>query len=306
MNDCVCEMSQRVPRPNLFVVGDAKCGTTSLFHLFAMAPEIGKPHRKEIHYFSSPELMERIAGPGDAGLPAQFVHDEASYLAKFAGIDADLPLIVDVSPSYLRSQAAGRIRAFAPEAKIIITLREPAAKVFSQYVHLWSEGRETLPFEAAYARSAERREAGFSDMFNYEGGGYYAEAVRHYLDIFGAERVHVILFEELIGDFEAERARLEAFLGVALPGALPHANISGRLRSPLLGAVLGNQKLRRLREALLPPGLRARISQALRARLPVDKPVLDPSLRAALRGRYAAATAELEAVLGRPTGWPAA
>lgn len=295
------------PRPNLFVVGDAKCGTTSLFHLFAMAPSIGKPQRKEIHYFSSPELLERVNGPGDDYIPRNIVQDEASYLAKFAALDPGLPLIVDVSPSYLRyPEAAGRIREFAPDARIIILLREPAAKVFSQYVHLWSEGRETLPFDAAFAASAARRADGFSDMFDYEGGGYYAEAVRVYLEAFGRDRVHVAIFEDLIADYPTERARLEAFLGVAMPqDPLPRANASGKLRSPLIAAVLGNQRLRRLREALLPPAVRVRLSQAIRARLPVERPALDPETRAALRRRYAADVAELERLLGRKTGWPA-
>ena len=84
-------------------------------------------------------------------------------------------------------------------------MREPAAKVFSQYVHLWSQGRETLPFEEAFALSAARRAQGFSDMFDYEGGGYYAAAVARWLERFGPERVLVLLFEELTADTDAAR-----------------------------------------------------------------------------------------------------
>jgi hypothetical protein len=301
-------MSLSQPRPNLFVVGDAKCGTTSLFQVFATTPRIGKPHRKEIHYFSSPELLERVRGPGDEAIAASIVRDEAAYLAKFAGIDPALPLIVDVSPSYLRyPEAAARIEAFAPDAKIVIVLREPAAKVFSQYVHLWAEGRETLPFEEAFEKSAERRAAGYSDMFDYAGGGLYSEAVRVYLDRFGRDRVLVLLFEELVGDYPAARRRLQAFLGVDLPDTpLPRANVGGRLRSPLIAAVLGNPSLRRLRETALPPGLRVRISQAIRPWLAVEKPALDPATASRLRRHFAPDVAALERLLGRSTGWPAA
>ena len=172
-------MTDPGPRPDLFVVGDAKCGTTSLHRLFELAPGVGTARtRKELHFFSAPELVQAVSGPGDAAIPAAIVQDEAAYLAEFAHLDPGLPAIADVSPSYLRIPAAAeRLAAFAPEARILILVREPAAKVFSQYVHLWSEGRETLPFEEAFGLSEERRAQGFSDMFDYEGGGYYAEAV---------------------------------------------------------------------------------------------------------------------------------
>lgn len=298
--------SQAGARPNLFVVGDAKCGTTSLYQMFAVAPAVGKSRRKELHYFSAPELLERVAGPGDERIPRTIIRDEATYLSKFAGVDPALPVIVDVSPSYFRyPEAAARIRAFAPDARILITLREPAAKVFSQYVHLWSARRETLSFEEGFERSAERRRAGFSDMFDYEGGGRYADAVRSYLDVFGRDRVLVVLFEELVGSYDSARARLEAFLGIDLPpGPLPRANVSGRLESRALARILENRTLRQLRETLLPPGLRVRISQGIRSRLSVQRPTIAPETRAFLQRHFAPDVARLEAILGIETGWP--
>jgi hypothetical protein len=297
------------PRPDLFVVGDAKCGTTSLHRLFELAPGVGTARtRKELHYFSAPELVRAVAGPGDAAIPEAIVQDEASYLAEFAHLDPGLPAIADVSPSYLRVPAAAeRLAAFAPEARILVLVREPAAKVFSQYVHLWSDGRETLPFEEAFDLSAERRAAGFSDMFDYEGGGYYAAAVARFLERFGPDRVLVLLFEELTADTGAARARLEAFLGTALPAVdLPRINAGGRVRSPLVAAILGNERLKGALRAALPLGLRTRLSTGLRAAVATERPELAPETRDALRRRYAADTAELARLIGRPTGWPAA
>jgi hypothetical protein len=288
-------------RPNVFLVGDAKCGTTSLYDLFALAPGVGTSRRSELHYFSAPELVRRVAGPGDGRIPRDIVQDEATYLREFAGVAA--AVVVDVSPSYLQNPpAAARIKAFAPDARIIVTLREPAAKVFSQYVHLWSEGRETLPFEDAFAASEARRAAGFSAMFDYEAGGRYADAVGRYLATFGRERVHVLLFEELTGAAAAEIARLEAFIGVPLPRSLPHSNVGGRLQSPLVAALLENRGLRAARRAV-PAALRVRLGQALRRRIGVEKPRLDPATAAELRRRYAPDVVALERLLGRPTGW---
>jgi hypothetical protein len=295
--------------PNVFVVGDAKCGTTSLHRLFELTPGVGTARtRKELHYFSAPELVAATGGPGDAAIPDAIVQDEAEYRSEFAHLPPDLPVVADVSPSYLRNPAAARrLQAFAPEARIIVLLREPAAKVFSQYVHLWTQGRETLPFEEALAASAKRRAADFSDMFDYEGGGFYAAAVARYLDLFGPDRVLVILFEEMTGEMGPARRRLEDFLGVALPATeLPRINAGGRPKSPLAAALLGNERLKAGLRRALPLALRTRLSESVRRAVAFEKPELRPETRAALRKRYAADVAALEALLGRSTGWTTA
>ena len=82
-------------------------------------------------------------------------------------------------------------------------------------------------------------------MFDYEGGGYYAAAVARYLELFGPDRVLVLLFEEMTRDMGPVRGRLEAFLGVALPATeLPRINAGGRAKSPLVAALLGNERLK--------------------------------------------------------------
>jgi hypothetical protein len=293
------------------VVGDAKCGTTTLYRMLELAQGAGTSRtRKELHYFTAPELTAKTAGPGDERIPPAIVHDEASYLAEFAHLPPGLAAVADVSPSYLQEPAAAaRIRAFAPDARIVILLREPAAKVFSQYVHLWAEGRETLPFGEAFAASLARRQAGFSTMFDYEAGGRYAEAVARYLAAFGRDRVEVMLFEEIFGAgaaAAAARRELEGFLGIRFAaGPPPRMNVGGRVRSPLLAALLGNDALRGRVKRLFPLPLRTRIGQAIRTRVPTEKPVLDPETAAMLRRRYREDTLRLEALLGRETGWPA-
>lgn len=297
------------PRPNVFVVGDAKCGTTSLHRFFELAPGVGvAATRKELHFFSEPELMARRAGPDDERVVARIVHDEPAYLAEFAALDPGLPVIADVSPSYLQMEgAAARIHAFAPEAKIVILLREPADKVFSQYVHLWSQGRETAPFAEGLAQAAARREAGWSDMFDYDTGGLYAAAVGRYLDLFGPGRVLVLLFEDMIRDWPGTRARLAAFLAAPLPEIpLPKMNIGGKVRSPVMAALMANRALRGALRAVAPIGLRTKLSERVSAAVATEKPALDPATRARLDARFGPDARALEIRLGRPTGWAAA
>lgn len=301
-------LAQNRPRPNIFVVGDAKCGTTSLYRMLQLSSGMGTSNtRKELHYFSGPELVRHINGPGDDRIPPSLVRDEMAYLAEFAHLSPRVAHVADVSPSYLQNPAtAQRIHTFAPDARIVIMLREPASKIFSQYVHLWSEGRETLPFEAAFEKSAERRAAGYSKMFDYEGGGYYTAAVARYFNIFGRDRVQVVLFEEMFGVNDTARLQLERFLGVDFPkGTPPKVNVSGRITSRFWGPLLDSGVLRRPARQFLPLWLRSNLSQFIRSSVKTEKPALDPVTRTMLRRRYAEEVADLEDLLGRKTGWPA-
>ena len=301
-------MTPALPRPNIFVVGDAKCGTTTLHRMLALTEGVGTARtREELHFFSAPELVQKVAGPGDERIPQAIVQDEAAYLAEFAHLPPGIRRIADVSPSYLQEPAAAaRLHAFAPDARIVILLREPAAKIFSQYVHLWAEGRETLPFEPAFEQSLERRQAGFSTMFDYEAGGRYAAAVERYFGVFGRDRVQVMLFEEMFGADDTARRQLERFLEVRFPeGPPPRMNVSGKVRSPFLAKALGNDALRNGVKRLFPLPLRTRLGQAIRSSVPTERPELGPDTAAALRRRYRDDTARLEEILGRPTGWPA-
>lgn len=294
-------------KPNIFVVGDAKCGTSSLFRMIQLAEGIGTSAlRKEQHFFSAPEILQRLSGPGDGDIPETIVQDEASYLAAFAHIPPGTRNVADVSPSYFQTpNAALRIRRFAPDARIVILLRDPARKVFSQYVHLWSLNRETLPFEEAFARSAERREAGYSAMFDYEGGGYYADAIQRHLDVFGERNVRVEIFEDLFQENPAARNALADFLGARFrDGPPPRMNVGGRAKAgSLLGALIDNRALRDRVKPYLPVAFRSKLGQTLRAAVKTEKPQIDPAMRDRLRALYAADVQRVEALIGRDTGW---
>lgn len=54
------------PRPDVFVVGDAKCGTSTFYRMLQLAGAGTSRTRKELHFFSEPELMGKLAGPGRA------------------------------------------------------------------------------------------------------------------------------------------------------------------------------------------------------------------------------------------------
>ena len=143
-------------------------------------------------------------------------------------------------------------------------------------------------------------------MFDYQNGGFYAVHVQRYFDMFGRDRVLVLMFEDMTADMTAARASLNEFLGITLPdGDMPRMNAGGR-RSPVLRTLLGDERLKAGLRNVLPLGLRTRISGRLQNSVATEKPRMSDTMRDVVGRRFAGDTAELERLLGRSTGWPSA
>jgi hypothetical protein len=214
------------PRPNLFIVGAPRSGTTSLHSLLAQHPEAFMSAAKEPHFFASDvnRRYEEHAGRRITSLYRTL--DE--YLALFAGSER-AKVRGESSVYYLYSDAAAdAIQAFDPRAKIVVMLREPVSFLHSLHGRLRSMADETCAdFERALALEPERR-AGrelprsvrLPELLHYSRYTRFAEGIERYVARFGRERVHVILFD----DYQSDRRRvwdeLLAFLELA-PSPLP-------------------------------------------------------------------------------------
>ena len=131
-------------KPDVFIVGAPKCGTSAMDQYLAAHPEIYMA-KKEMHAFGS-----------DLRFGPQFYRrDQEAYLAEFATRNGERRA-GEASVWYLFStQAAAEIHAFNPEARIIIMLREPAEMLYSLYYQFRFDGNEHLPtFEEALAAEA--------------------------------------------------------------------------------------------------------------------------------------------------------
>ena len=224
-------------RPEFFIVGAPKCGTTALYTYLDAHPGIFMSRVKEPYHFC-PDL--RI------GLPT--IADRDGYLALFRDA-SEAQLAGEASVWYLYSRQAARlIREFNPDARIIIMLRSPAEMAFSLYNHYHYSGIEPLTtFEAALDAEADRR-AGrrlpthrdVRETLFYREVVRYAPQVGRYLDVFGKEQVRVILFEDFRDQTESVYRETLDFLGVET-GFVPGFRIineARRIRAPLLHRLL--------------------------------------------------------------------
>src|SRR5437764_4019648 len=198
--------------PNFFIVGAARSGTTSLDRYLSQHPQIFITPRKEVHFFAADQFPR--TGPGDEGLNRRVIKDGDQYAQLFAGVAGE-KAIGESSVFYLCFPGtAERIAQAVPDAKIIVLLREPVDRAYSSYMHLVRDGREHLGFEEGLSHEGERRQKGFEPMWWYKELGLYYKQVKRYLDVFGTQRVKVVLYDEFCLNTVQVVRDVFAFLGV--------------------------------------------------------------------------------------------
>ena len=294
--------------PDFFIVGAPKCGTTSLYKYLKGHPEIYLPEKKELHFFSAESIKKNAEGPGDKEAISKICSDVDAYKAQFDNCPSN-KIAGDVSPSYLYYyDVASSIKQFSPNAKIVIVLRNPAKKAFSQWSHMLRSGQESLSFRDGLKEEPKRVSNAWNDMWHYIEGSRYARGVRHYLEVFGEERVKIILFEEMVDNTDSILAALFNFLGVdpsvKLDTATVHNEGAGKSRfgrSSML--LMRNEQFKRVVRSIVPK-TQLKNLEALASKIMFQKKT---SISAAdyeyVIRELESDIRELESLLKKPTGW---
>lgn len=161
-------------KPNLFLIGAMKSGTTTLWSLLKQHPEIFATDTKELRYFISSKFTSR---------------SEREYIKKFKFAKRQKYLL-DASPQYSMSPKYGdvarRIHEFNPRAKILYIMRHPLDRLLSQYRYQVWHGFEDLPVLEALCRNS-----------NYLITSYYAHQLRPYVNLFGIQNIITLTTESL-------------------------------------------------------------------------------------------------------------
>lgn len=182
--------------PNFFIVGAPRCGTTSLYEYLKAIPGIFMSPVKEPGYFI----------PND---PRRYT--EEKYLRLFENVK-DEKLIGEASAGYLASkETPSIIKKQIPDAKIIITLRDPCERAFSHYLNRLRTGDEIISFDEAVDNLIKGKENPTISRVVHV--GFYYENVERYLRIFGKDKVKILIFEETMKDTRKTIENLLSFLG---------------------------------------------------------------------------------------------
>jgi hypothetical protein len=201
---------------------------------------------------------------------------------------------------------AERIAQAVPDAKILITLREPVDRAYSAYMFLARDGREVLRFEEGLSKEAERKQQGFEPMWWYTELSRYATQVERYLEVFGPEQVKVLLYEEFYAHPEQRLREVFAFLGVkedVLINTSVRYNVSGvpksrRLYTPLNHFIFNPSPLEKRIKSLVPRHLRRAWASKAIGMLTKSVPV-GPQIHEQFKEYFAEDVAKLEDLLQR-------
>lgn len=291
-------------KPNFFVVGAARTGTTSLDRYLDQHPEVYLSPRKEMHFFAADSFPR--TGPGDERLNKRVIEHEEQYNGYFAGATNETA-IGESSVFYLcLPGTAERIAQAVPHAKILIVLREPVDRAYSAYMHLVRDGRERATFAEGLRLETERKDAGYEPMWWYREVSCYFEQVRQYLDVFGPRQVKVLLYEELYANPEQTLRDVFAFLNVQEDVHIDTSiryNVAGVPKSRKLYTLLDNfiarpNFLEKSIKALLPAQLRAAGANRAMGMLLHSVP-MQPHIHTQLREYFAEDVGKLEDILHR-------
>ena len=194
-----------MPRlPNFFLVGAPKAGTTSLYYYLDQHPQIYMSPIKEPHFFAAeiraencePELRlslaresrslrEFLSGPMREKRFGGIVTEWEDYVRLFANA-TDQSALGEASVCYLWSPTApARIAERIPGAKILVMLRNPADRAFSEYLQGLGNGSIRWSFREHMERNLLHRSGQFCAHYPFLEFGLYAEQLGRYLERFG-------------------------------------------------------------------------------------------------------------------------
>jgi len=177
--------------PNFLIIGSARCGTTWMWRNLRLHPQIHLPAQlKELNYFTSRYNLGRSWYEAQFGTPTE-------------------PAVGEASPDYLfYPDAPGRIRELLPDARLIVSLRNPVDRAYSHY---WNLVANAQPGEV-------NRDISFEDKLEMTPRliteGLYAEKLERYFALFPREQLLVLRYDELRNDARFFLRRIYEFLGV--------------------------------------------------------------------------------------------
>jgi len=294
-------------KPNFLIVGAPKSGTTSLYYYLKQHPDIYLPDKKELHYFTC-ELINRFqSGPGDADVVKGLCETKEDYYKHYSNV-SNQPIVGEVSPSYLYfSEVASQIKKELGNVKILIMLRNPRDKAYSQYMHLIRDGRENLPFIDALLKENERKDKNWGDFWRYAESSLYSERVKTYIETFVAENVHVDFFEDFVDEPPIVLSRIYEFLKVDSSFKADTDRVYNKSGLSKLQFVtnLFSQKnaIKGFIRHLVPTKVRPIIRETILSYNTKNKPVIDSESAVFLDNYFSEDIKKLEVLLNRPINW---
>lgn len=288
--------------PNFLIIGAMKAGTTAFYSYLKQHPEIYMSPVKEPNFFAfEGERMDFCAPQDQKGINRTSITAIDSYRALFFGATSE-KAIGEASHWYLYSpKAPGRIHHHVPEVKLIVLLRDPVERAYSQFLHFVRDGQEPLTDFARALQEEETRIRNNWAFGRYASRGFYHAQLKRYLGTFDRSQIKIHLYEDFGTDPVGVLGDTFRFLGVDdafVPEMSVRPNVSGVPNNRALHALLTRpERIKTILKPHLPPGL-LRFAGDLRDRN-LHKPQLAPEQRRRMVESYREDILKLQDLIDR-------
>ena len=204
--------------PDFLVIGAKRCGTTSLFYHLPEHPCISKSPHDNMGFFN--DNFHLGVNWYKSFFPTIFTRNKIK--SEFGNF-----LAFDVTTTYMEEEStANNVYQIKPNIKIIVILRNPVDRAYSQYHLNLREKAEKRSFEDAMEEnmnelnkeSHERYE--IKPKFSVEENNYlkkslYAQQLRHWLNIFPMESMLILSTEEFESNQQVIYNKIFEFLNIS-------------------------------------------------------------------------------------------
>ncbi|MFW5869267.1 MAG: sulfotransferase family protein [Planctomycetota bacterium] len=205
-----------IRKPNFFVIGAMKAGTSSFHQLIGRHPDVFMSDFKEPQYFAPHKLPFRgwwgegkqLPSPGPQWYLDLFREaGSAKWLGESSTAYTKRPLV---------EGCVERIHRFNPDARLIYVVRDPVDRAVSHYWHFVRYGSETRDMLPAFRHRPQYTQ--ISD---------YAMQLEPYVKAFGRDRICIVRFEDVKEDASSCMRSVWQWLGIdedVNVGTLPREN----------------------------------------------------------------------------------
>lgn len=275
--------------PNFFIVGAPRAGTTSLYNYLNEISEVFMSPVKEPGFF----------------IPNDFRNfSEKTYLELFENVKDEIA-IGEATAGYLGNEKTPfLIKEKVPNAKIIITLRDPVNRIFSHYLNRLRTGDTKLSFEDAVKQYFDNNSSE-NQIKGLIKGSLYHNQVQRYFEVFDKNNVKILIFEETIKDTKKAIKEILEFLEIKNSSPKNIDEVFNSYSEPLgtLGTnIVKNKTINTISKKILPKSNREKILRTILNKKG-KKPSLSETTRKQLEPVFYEDVKNLEKTLGKTLPW---
>ena len=206
--------------PDFVIIGAAKSGTTTIYRHLLGSDEIYMSNPKEPEFFARDERYSM----GTAWYSGLFANAREDQLC------GEASTLYSLAPLF--PETAKRMHATIPAVKLVYIMRNPVNRAYSYYVQLvknyqncYQTTEVPRTFEEILFSDQDLRETNCPSFASYDShlpygpqlliaGGMYIEQIMAYKAHFDSEKMHLMVFEDFVGDTHGEINALLRFIGV--------------------------------------------------------------------------------------------